>query len=109
LIELGYAAARLGWNKIICIFNAAYGKIEELPFDIKFRRILQYKFDETTDKKLAKEQLVKVFESVLKNIDLKEIQRQYEINEKFSKEPEHLKRIALNQKDYWEFELYVNV
>lgn len=42
LIELGYAAKVLGWDKIICIFNTDYGAFEDLPFDIKFRRPLIY-------------------------------------------------------------------
>lgn len=105
LVELGYAAGKIGWDKIICIFNSAYGNIEELPFDIKFRRILSYKFNSESDKKLVKEQLINVFEIALKKIDLDEIQRLYEINEKFSKEPEHIRTIAIEKKDYWEFEL----
>lgn len=42
LIELGYASKALGWDNIICVFNTQYGKIEDLPFDIKSRRILPY-------------------------------------------------------------------
>lgn len=42
LIELGYAAKVLGWDRIICIFNTDYGSFDDLPFDIKFRRPLCY-------------------------------------------------------------------
>ena len=42
LIELGYAANYLGWDKIICVFNAAFGDVRELPFDLHTRRILPY-------------------------------------------------------------------
>ena len=38
LLELGYASKVLGWDEIICLFNTSYGKIEELPFDLRFRR-----------------------------------------------------------------------
>ncbi len=38
LIELGYAAAILGWDRIICIMNTDFGKIEDLPFDLDHRR-----------------------------------------------------------------------
>src|SRR5205085_1155266 len=31
LIELGYAAHRHGWNGILCVFNAATGRVEDLP------------------------------------------------------------------------------
>lgn len=42
MFELGYAASSLGWDKIICIFDSANGKIDRLPFDINHRRILPY-------------------------------------------------------------------
>ena len=42
LIELGYAARSLGWEKIICIYNLDYGSIDDLPFDLKQRRPLAY-------------------------------------------------------------------
>src|SRR5262249_19893931 len=34
LIELGYALRTLGHQRIIPVFNSAFGKIEELPFDL---------------------------------------------------------------------------
>lgn len=42
LIELGYAAKSLGWDRIICIFNKDFGSIDDLPFDLRFRRPLLY-------------------------------------------------------------------
>jgi hypothetical protein len=42
LLELGYAAKALGWDRIICVANLAYGNREELPFDLRGRRILAY-------------------------------------------------------------------
>jgi len=42
LIELGYAACSLGWEKIICIYNLDYGSIDDLPFDLRQRRPLKY-------------------------------------------------------------------
>lgn len=42
LLELGYAAKCVGWENIICVFNKAYGKPEQMPFDIRFRSPLQY-------------------------------------------------------------------
>ena len=42
MIELGYAAAFLGWESIICIVNTAYGNIEKMPFDLRSRRLLTY-------------------------------------------------------------------
>ena len=42
LIELGYAFKALGHEKVILVFNRAFGKIEELPFDLRMRRVLAY-------------------------------------------------------------------
>jgi hypothetical protein len=42
LIELGYAFKALGHERVILVFNRAFGKIEELPFDLRMRRVLSY-------------------------------------------------------------------
>ena len=42
MFELGYAAAKLGWEYIIPVLNLATGQIEELPFDIRQRRPVTY-------------------------------------------------------------------
>lgn len=45
LIELGYAVRTIGWENVICIFNTKYGNPEDLPFDIRSRRLLLYNSD----------------------------------------------------------------
>lgn len=42
LIELGFAARALGWEKIICIYNSKFGDFNDLPFDLRNRRIMDY-------------------------------------------------------------------
>lgn len=42
LVELGYAINILGWEKIICFFDVNTGSIENLPFDIRQKRILTF-------------------------------------------------------------------
>jgi hypothetical protein len=42
LIELGYAVRKIGFDRIIMVFNNKYGKVEELPFDLRHRRVLSY-------------------------------------------------------------------
>lgn len=42
LLELGYASAVLGWERIIMIQNIAFGGLELLPFDLRGRRIVDY-------------------------------------------------------------------
>ncbi len=39
LFELGYAVKTLGWDRVICIFNLDYGSIDDLPFDLRQKRI----------------------------------------------------------------------
>lgn len=55
LIELGYAAKKLGWENIVCIFNKEYGKIEDLPFDLKFRRPTTYSLSASNSHNKRKE------------------------------------------------------
>ena len=37
-VEMGYAAAYLGWEQHICVLNEHYGKAEEQPADTRNRR-----------------------------------------------------------------------
>jgi hypothetical protein len=49
LIELGYALKRLGWGRIIMIQNTEFGNVEDLPFDLKMKRIITYASSERDD------------------------------------------------------------
>lgn len=42
MVELGYAAKAIGWEKIICFFNIKYGCLADIPFDLNHRRIFHY-------------------------------------------------------------------
>jgi len=42
LVELGYAVGILGWEKIILLFDEGNGKFENVPFDLRDRRILKF-------------------------------------------------------------------
>lgn len=42
MIELGYAIKTLGWERIILLQCIDYGDVEELPFDINHRRIVNF-------------------------------------------------------------------
>ncbi len=39
MVEIGYAARALGWNRVICLYNESACKAEQLPFDIRHRRV----------------------------------------------------------------------
>ncbi len=60
LFELGYAIAKLGWEKVICVFNTYYGKVETLPFDLRNRRHLTYYYDPERSKKEQKTDVQKL-------------------------------------------------
>lgn len=62
LIELGYALKSLGYERVILVFNEAYGKIANLPFDLKMRRLIVYsmpevKEDRATERKKLQNEL----------------------------------------------------
>lgn len=81
LIELGYAAKTIGWNNIICLFNTEFGEIEELPFDLRFRRPLAYKVEnkknKTKDRKLFAERIKNAIQGIIKNESAKDEIRNY--------------------------------
>ncbi len=61
LIELGYALKRLGWNRIILISNTAFGEVEDLPFDLRMKRILTYSAREDEEDRSSPRNLLKRF------------------------------------------------
>lgn len=54
MIELGYAVKALGWDKIICINNLKYSKVDDLPFDIRQNRIVSYNSNEGNTENVKK-------------------------------------------------------
>lgn len=42
LFELGYAIKTLTSERVILVFNKAYGDVAELPFDLRYKRVLSY-------------------------------------------------------------------
>jgi hypothetical protein len=49
LIELGYAARSVGWERTILVLNEAYGSARDLPFDIlQHRWPIEYRMSEKT-------------------------------------------------------------
>jgi len=42
LMELGYAVSKLGWDRIICLFDGNTGDIEDLPFDLRQKRVTSF-------------------------------------------------------------------
>jgi len=42
LLELGYASARIGWDRVILVQNTAFGDMGSLPFDLRGRKIVPF-------------------------------------------------------------------
>lgn len=63
LIELGYASSKLGWDRILCIHNLMYGKIEDLPFDIRHRKPIAY----TPENKTLTKKLICQIQEIVDN------------------------------------------
>ena len=70
LIELGYAAKVLGWEKVICIYNSDYGCYEDLPFDIRHRRPLVYSL-KGNEKHIEKKKIAGAIKDTIVNLDRK--------------------------------------
>lgn len=51
LIELGYAVNKLGWDRIICLFDVNSGNIEDLPFDLRQKRITPFNPEASNEKR----------------------------------------------------------
>src|SRR5262249_32772453 len=53
LLELGFAIAHLGWDRIVLVQNTEFGGPDELPFDLRGRRTVTYARppDNTKDEK----------------------------------------------------------
>lgn len=67
LIELGYAFRALGHQRVILVFNNSYGRIEDLPFDLRMRRATTYDMpEEKTDRSAERKRLQAIFEEALR-------------------------------------------
>lgn len=70
MIELGYAIKILGWDRIICVNNTKYSRSEDLPFNIRQNRLLNYNSENRgnaldTITKVINENIQKVIEKQL--------------------------------------------
>ena len=73
LIELGFAIAYLGWNRIVLLFNTAFGDInKDIPFDLSSQRITPFSCNENIDDqakmKLESKKLTDTIYTALKSI-----------------------------------------
>lgn len=47
LVELGYAIRCLGWERVVLVMNTVHGDPEELPFDLRQKRVTTYRLART--------------------------------------------------------------
>ena len=58
LVELGYALKSLGPERVILVMNTAYGGPEDLPFDLKMRRIVSYNMPQNATERSAERKIL---------------------------------------------------
>jgi hypothetical protein len=72
LVELGFAAGQMGWERCLLVFTSAFGSIEQLPFDLRGRRIVTYHVRKRNDRQAARESFIPLLKSHLVDaLDLK--------------------------------------
>lgn len=69
LLELGYAIATIGPERTILVMNTAYGPIENLPFDLKMRRVIAYTITaDTIEKAPERKRLASILRDAITSI-----------------------------------------
>ena len=69
LLELGYAIGTVGQERIIMVMNTAFGTLEQLPFDLRHKRVLTYSAtSEDLDRAPERKRLQSLLESSLRTI-----------------------------------------
>ena len=68
LLELGYAAKTITWDNVLCVLNLAFGKVEDLPFDLRKRTIITYTAIEGEEKTEVRKALASTFERNLRTL-----------------------------------------
>lgn len=69
LIELGYAMKGMGPDKYLLVMNTAYGSPEQLPFDLRMKRVITYQMDkETADRAHERKALEGKLEEALRAV-----------------------------------------
>lgn len=79
LIELGYALKCLGHERMVLVFNRSFGKIEDLPFDLRTRRLVAYDMpleneERAPERVKLERQLETAIRSALEHVPVKELE-----------------------------------
>ncbi|WP_321496036.1 hypothetical protein, partial [uncultured Desulfobacter sp.] len=65
---LGYALKSISSERIILIFNTEYGDVSELPFDLRFKRVLTYQMGQDDEPGPIRSILRKALKNALQNV-----------------------------------------
>ena len=77
--ELGYAVAQLGWERVILLFNVAFGDFpKDLPFDFAQHRVTPYELAESAHQS-SRDVLTKVLEQAVTEVIDKKPKRPAEL------------------------------
>jgi hypothetical protein len=71
LMELGYALKALPPERLVMVMNEAFGSLQDLPFDLRHRRILRYNLNEGAEpdvRSRVKRELQRDFENAIREI-----------------------------------------
>lgn len=55
LLELGFAASQISWDRCICLANTKFGSLGLMPFDLNHRRITDFNYEKSTRKQKISE------------------------------------------------------
>lgn len=73
LVELGYALKTLGHSRVLLLHNDAFGRVEDLPFDLRGRRVITYAAEETQpDKSVERRRVAAILGKAIREIARKE-------------------------------------
>ena len=67
--EIGYAAAHLGWNRMLLLINLEISKFGDLPFDFDHQRVSQYRVKAKADTKGIKKLTELLIEAISMILD----------------------------------------
>jgi len=68
MAEIAYGARGLGWNRIICVYNEAACKPDQLPFDIRHRRVTGFSCADRSARKEATARLEGILVSAIRAV-----------------------------------------
>ena len=85
LFELGYALGKRGAARLVGVVNVAFGPVEELPFDIRPKRLMTYSLKDGDDVSAVQRELVsdlaKAIRQCLGETEAEQIQRNTRIKQ----------------------------